>query len=71
MQDIEYKFNCRLCNFKCQKNSNWEMHLKTKKHLDRSNAEKCRNNAEKNKCLTYKCTIVIKYIRRGIVYGTT
>ena len=55
MQDAEYKFDCRLCNFKCQKNSNWEMHLKTKKHLDRSNAEKCRNNAEKNKCLTYKC----------------
>ena len=55
MQTAEFKFDCRLCNFKCQKKSNWEIHLKTKKHLVRSNVEKCRNNVELKKSLTYKC----------------
>jgi hypothetical protein len=34
------EFCCQLCDFKCSKHSNWENHLKTKKHIHRHNGNK-------------------------------
>lgn len=52
------KFNCELCDFKCSKKSNWDAHLITRKHKNRTNLNILeQKNAEKmpNKNHTYFC----------------
>jgi hypothetical protein len=36
-------FSCEICNFKCSKNSNYEIHCQTKKHIIRLNGNKMEN----------------------------
>jgi hypothetical protein len=44
-------FHCEKCNFKCSKKSNYEAHLLTAKHINRTNrTEKKPNNANQFKC---------------------
>ena len=45
-------FECKSCDFKCSKKSDWNRHLFTAKHLNRTNIEQ--NYAEKS--VTYKCS---------------
>jgi hypothetical protein len=42
-------FSCRECNFKCSKQSNWDIHILTAKHKNRTNrTEKMPKNAKTN-----------------------
>jgi hypothetical protein len=34
-QKISAKFQCSLCNYKCNKNSEWQKHILTAKHIKR------------------------------------
>jgi hypothetical protein len=44
-------FQCELCNFKCSKKSNYEAHLLTTKHINRTNrTEKMPKNANQFNC---------------------
>jgi len=47
-------FYCELCAFKCSKKSNYDIHLKTKKHTTRLNGNNL-ENAEINKNAEYNC----------------
>ena len=47
------KYICNLCNFKCSKNSNWNIHLLTAKHINRTNLEQLEQNNIKK--ILYKC----------------
>lgn len=44
-------FECKLCDFKCSKKSNWEQHIRTKKHIYRVNGNDFGNE---KKCLVCK-----------------
>jgi len=48
------EFYCNLCDFKCYKKSNYEIHCKTKKHYNRVNG-KDMENAEIKKNAVYEC----------------
>ena len=53
------EFYCKDCDFKCSKYSNFEQHLSTAKHKNRTNrTEKMPKNAEK--CFTCECGKVYK-----------
>ena len=45
------KFICELCDFKCCKRSNYDIHITTVKHL--SNVEKDKNDKKDNKKMPY------------------
>ena len=51
------KFICEQCNFKCSKNSNWNIHLSTAKHKNRTEIEQMKQNLDKNNAESskYKC----------------
>jgi len=62
MPENAEKFICELCNFKCSKNSNWNTHLSTTKHKNRTEIERMKQNLDKNNAeiLLYKCSECFK-----------
>ena len=41
------KFNCDLCDFNCNKKSEWNRHIKRKKHLCQHKWKQCQQNSMK------------------------
>jgi hypothetical protein len=54
------EFFCNICDFKCYKKSNYDIHCKTIKHVYRHNGNKM-ENAEINKNAAYGCECGKKY----------
>ena len=54
------EFNCSLCDFTCSKKSNYEIHIKTKKHMYRVNGNQM-ENAEMKKNADFRCKCGKKY----------
>ena len=54
-------FCCSDCDFICYKQSEWERHSKTKKHIHRNNG-KCPKNEEMKKNAEYLCNCGKKYV---------
>lgn len=48
------KFFCHICNYKCNKNSDHEKHLKTQKHINRTNPNQNIATAKVFSCLCGK-----------------
>ena len=51
MPKIIQEYKCNYCNFKCSKISNYNIHLMTRKHQNRT----LLNDTTEKKCQTYKC----------------
>jgi hypothetical protein len=47
------KINCKVCDFKCSKQSDWNRHILTRKHLDRTFLEQ--NGTEFTQKMNYSC----------------
>ena len=54
-------FICKLCDFKCCKNSDWNRHIETKKHIHRHNGNNL-ESAEIKKHTTYTCKCGKKFV---------
>ncbi len=51
MSELENKFNCELCNFTCNKKSNWDRHCLTAKHIKKTNNDLIKESTDnKWKC---------------------
>jgi hypothetical protein len=63
------KFHCELCDFECCKKSNYDKHILTQKHKNRTFSN---NLEQKNagKCQTFSCKNC-NHIMREIVFGIT
>jgi hypothetical protein len=57
-----YKFICNVCDYKCSKNSDWNRHTNTKKHINTTNYNK---NAHKD----YFCSCGKTYNHRASLYN--
>lgn len=49
------KFFCHICNYKCNKNSDHEKHLKTQKHINRTNPNIINQNIATAKVFSCLC----------------
>ena len=61
MQNNSKKIKCELCNFICSKQSNWNVHIMTAKHINRTNGIKCKPTKTKQ----YVCNCGKEYTARN------
>ena len=61
-------YYCEKCDFKCSKQSNWNKHVNTRKHRNRTLLNDIEQKTAKN-AVTFMNANVEKYTRREIVYG--
>jgi len=66
------KFTCNICNFKCSKKSDFNRHIMTAKHKNRTNrTEKTPKNAEIFECecgKVYKARNSLWYHKKKCIY---
>ena len=55
------KFICDICNYKCNKNSDYEKHLKTQKHIIRTNHNIYNQNIAIKKAFSCLCGKIYKH----------
>jgi len=55
------KFCCDICNYKCSKNSDYEKHLKTQKHIIRTNPNIYNQNIAIKKVFDCLCGKIYKH----------
>ena len=69
------KFHCELCDFECCKKSNYDKHILTQKHknrtfsnnLEQKNAEKCQTFSCKNCNKTYNARNSLWYHEKNVI----